>query len=104
MSNFDVLRELCREKVVSNDRSYYCVLKNVYSTWCDVLIVRYFASLFVLVKSAGSLKSLEAMLTSATSCQGTERRCIKECVANGYHVSAKFMMNVRVDSVRAYVY
>ena len=53
MSNFDVLSELCREKVVSNDRSYYCVLKNVYPTWCDVLIVRYFASLFVLVKSAG---------------------------------------------------
>ena len=59
----------------------------MYPTWCDVLIERYFASLFVLVKSAGSLKSSEAMLSSATSCQGMERRCMRECVANGYRIS-----------------
>ena len=36
MSNFDVLSELCRDKVVSNDRSYYSILK----MWMDALLYK----------------------------------------------------------------
>lgn len=43
MSNFDVLSELCRDKVVSNDRSYYsilkmCILRGVMVCLKDILL------------------------------------------------------------------